>query len=610
MSEPRTLPQWIEKWANETPNDNAIYDRVGPGEWRPLTWKQYWQRVRDIGKGLIALGVDKGDVVAMLANNRTDWVCCQFGSAAAGAILAPIYVTNTVEQVGYIVSHSEAKVAICDGGELLDKYLEAERQGLIDVAHIITMDDTGSDHAKVKTLDELMALGREQPDDELDKRLSGAEDDDVTMLIFTSGTTGLPKGAMYTHRGIETTGNGTAGMYPALLESIEHRAISYLPLCHAAEQGLTNFVGLRTRGEVYFCPDISLIKDCLTEVRPTIFLGVPRVWEKFESALRGKLAEATGLKAKLASWAMKTELAGFYKTVETGNPNTGLMRKIANKLVISKIKTALGLENLYMAATGAAPISKSTLEFFGSLGIPLHEGYGMTETTAYATLSPHLQPRLGTIGKPFEGVTVKIGDDGEILLRGDNMVKGYYKLPDKSAELWSEDGWMHTGDLGAVDADGYLSITGRKKDLIITAGGKNVAPAEIEGLLQAIPGVGQAVVVGDRQPYLCALLVLDHEALPDLAKAAEVPLASASEMAAQDKVQAFFKHQVLEVVNPKLARYQTIKKFEVLADPFSVDGGELTPTMKVKRNIVNDKYAELIASMYSREDRSLQQPAA
>ena len=335
-------------------------------------------------------------------------------------------------------------------------------------------------------------------------------------------------------------------------------------------------------------------------MHPTIFLAVPRVWEKFEAALRGKLAEATGIKAKLASWARQTELEAFKQEAATGRPVSSFSRNLANKLVISKIKDALGLDQLQVALSGAAPISVSTLEFFASIGLPIHEGYGMTETTAFASVQPYGKLRLGTIGKPLPGVEAMIADDGEIMLRGINMVKGYLRLPDKTAELYNEEGWMHTGDLGAIDEDGYISITGRKKDLIITAGGKNVAPAEMEGYLQAIPGVGQAVVVGDRQPYLSALIVLDPEALPELEVASQISdLSDVATAARNPDVKRYIEQEMQELCNSKVARYQTIKKIRILPTVFSVDGGELTPTLKVKRNIVNEKYASEIAAFYA-----------
>jgi len=588
----------IEHWATIKGSSNALHDLAPDGSWRSTTWAEAWKQVQQVGKGLIALGLQPGECVAIVGDNRPEWVICQHGINAAQGIPAPLYTTLLPEQMAYIIGNAQAKIAICDKQEQLDKYL-AIAAGESTIEHIVTMDDLGSNDPKVKTLAELIALGEGVADATLQARIDSVDKDDVALLIYTSGTTGLPKGAMLSHRGIELIGDAVAEVFHVLLKQ-ETRFVSYLPLCHAAEQGMVNFAGLTVDAEVFFCRDLTQIKDYLVKVRPTIFLAVPRVWEKFEAALRGKLAEASGLKAKRAGWARQSELEAFKKETATGLPVSSLQRTLANKLVISKIKEALGLDALQIAVSGAAPISTSTLEFFASIGIPIHEGYGMTETTAFASVQPYGRPRFGTIGKPLPGVEVKIADDGEIMLRGDNMVKGYFRLPDKTAELYDTEGWMHTGDLGQIDDQGFISITGRKKDLIITAGGKNVAPAEMEGYLQGIPGVGQAVVVGDRKPYLSALIVLDPEALPALAEAAGVSgLGSVESAARNSDVQRFIEAQAEKVCNAKVARYQTIKKIKILPNVFSVDGGELTPTLKVKRNVVNEKYATEIESFYA-----------
>ena len=590
----------LEGWAEDKGSEPAIHDRDENGAWVTSTWAEFWNDVRRVGKGLMTLGLQPEDCVAIVGANRRDWVVCQHGINAAQGIPAPLYTTLLPEQMAYIIGNAEAKIAICDDETQLAKCLHIA-DGDSTLEHIVTMDDLGSSDPRVVTLAALKEKGDAVSDADLDARLEAVQPDDVALLIYTSGTTGLPKGAMLTHRGIELIANAVLAVFPFLAES-EVRSVSYLPLCHAAEQGITNFAGLATGGQIFFCADLTQIKDYLVDVHPTIFLAVPRVWEKFEAALRGKLAEATGIKAKLAAWARKTELEAFRQEMATGRPVSSVSRRLANKLVIAKIKDALGLDAMQVALSGAAPISVSTLEFFASIGLPIHEGYGMTETSAFASVQPYGQLRFGTIGKPLPGVEVKIADDGEIMLKGINMVKGYHRLPEKTAELYDDEGWMHTGDLGTLDDAGYVSITGRKKDLIITAGGKNVAPAEMEGYLQSIPGVGQAVVVGDRQPYLSALIVLDPEALPELEVASQISgLSDVATAARNPDVKRYIEQEMERVCNAKVARYQTIKKIQVLPTTFSVDGGELTPTLKVKRNIVNEKYASEIAAFYASE---------
>ena len=599
MTETWTLPRQIAKFAAERPTRTALVEMGAGGDWVSTSWSEYWDAVRGLAKALIALGVQPGDGVALIGNNRRDWVIAQMGISAAGAVPAPIYVTNTVEQVAYIVKHCRANVAICDNQAQLGKYFQALDQGLIEVDHIITMDAVESTREIVTTLADTIARGSQESDGELERRMAAAKPDELALLIYTSGTTGVPKGAMCSHRGIEAMGQALIETYPQMMEIDPSRYVSYLPLCHVAEQVFTNFVGLRVGSETYFCSDLAKIKDHLVAARPHLFFAVPRVWEKFEAALTANLLSATGIKAKLASWARHVELESFKRSVETGQDVDTFQRRLANKLVISKIKSAIGLDQLLGAGSGAAPAAHSTLEFFASIGVPIHEGFGMTETTGMATANPLGRPRFGTVGQPLPGVEVRIAGDGEILLRGANMVSGYLYMPDTTKELWTDDGWLRTGDLGAIDDDGFLSITGRKKDLLITAGGKNVAPAEMENHLQGIPGVGQAVVVGDRQPYLCAILALEEEALPDLCREAGVPVGPLAELAKNEQVRAFLADRIESDCNAKVARYQTIKKFEVLPHMLSVDGGELTPTMKVKRNVINDKYKGLIDRMYA-----------
>jgi len=594
-----TLVHQFAHWAEKSPNKQAIHGRAADNQWFAVTWSEYWTAAREVAKGLIALDHQVGDCVAIVGDNRTEWTIAQFGIMAARGVPAPIYTTLTHDQVAYIVGHCKASIAICDTQEQYDKYRQAEDEKLFPaLKKLITFDKVNGDD-RTSTLDDLRALGREQDDAELDKRLGELTEDETALLIYTSGTTGQPKAVQLEHGGMVFMAQAILEGFPTIQDQEVYRAVSYLPLCHVAEQLFTNMLHMNTGGEVYFCPDLKQIKEYLVHVKPTMFLGVPRVWEKFQAALEAKLSEATGVKARLTSWAMRTELASFKKELNSGQPVNSISRSIANKLVISKVKSALGLQELLIAATGAAPIGVATLEFFASLGITVYEGFGMSETTGVATCPEHGKARFGTVGKALNGVTVKIAEDGEILLKGRNCTRGYLHQPEKTAELLDDEGWLHTGDLGSLDDDGYLKITGRKKDIIITAGGKNIAPAEMESYMKSIPGVGQAVVVGDRQPYLAALVTLDSETLEILAKNAGVSSSPLAEMAGSEAVHKYLVAQVEAECNAKVARYQTIKKIKILPIEFTIDGGEITPTMKIKRNVVNDRYSAEIDALYA-----------
>ncbi|MCB9593123.1 MAG: long-chain fatty acid--CoA ligase [Sandaracinaceae bacterium] len=608
MTQRKTLVDQLEGWAKKRPDRQAIATKVD-GSWQTLTWSEYWTAAREVAKGLIALGHEVGDCVAIVGNNRSEWVLCQFGIMSARGVPAPIYTTNTDEQTAYIVSHCKAKIAICDDRVQLDKYLRCIEAGLMSVDKIVTMDAIGSSDERVMSLEALRALGREQDDAALDERLEDLTEDETALLIYTSGTTGVPKAVTLEHGGMVMIGEAIIERMPPFAEEGVYRSVSYLPLCHVAEQLFTNFMHLATGGQVFFCPDLKLIKDYLVDVRPTLFLGVPRVWEKFQAALEAKLADTGGLKGWLVGWARAKELESFKQEVATGRPVTGFMRSQAQK-ILGGVREKLGMDQIVAAATGAAPISVGTLEFFASLGIVVYEGFGMSETTGVATCGTYGKPRFGTVGKALQGVTIKIADDEEILLKGRNMTRGYLHMPDKTEELLDADGWLHTGDLGALDDEGNLKITGRKKDLIITAGGKNVAPAEMEAHIKQIAGVGQAVVVGDRQPYLSALITLDPESLPELTSRLGIADEGLEKVSKSDAVRKYLTDQIEAECNAKVARYQTIKKFEVLPVEFSVEGDELTPTMKIKRNVVNKKYASNIDALYaSPEGKAAAAPA-
>lgn len=602
MGERHTLVHQLADWAERQPSRPALYGRGAGGRYEPISWAEYWARAAAFARALLASGHQPGDAVAIMGNNRPEWVIAQLGTMAAGGVPAPIYPTSTSDQIAHIFKNSGAKIAVADQPDHVERLLDCDRRGLIGLQTLVRM-TSGPTEGKLTSFESFLAKGSGAAQAEtLAARMRGLGPNDTGLFIYTSGTTGLAKGAELTHQNLVSMGRMLEQNYPVLHE-FSFKSVSYLPLSHVAEQIFTNFMHLARGGEVYFCDDLGKIKDALLEARPTLFVGVPRVWEKFEAALRARFAEATGLKGGLAEWARRTELRSFEQQAAHGGRVGGVARRLAEKLVVSKVKTALGLDNLEMAASGAAPIARTTLDFFASLGIPIHEGYGMTETTGLVTASPYLRQRFGSVGKALPGVELRIAEDGEILARGENTTKGYFKMPEQTAELYDQEGWLHTGDLGRVDPDGFLWITGRKKDLLITAGGKNVAPSEMEQHLIAIPGVGQVVVVGDRKPYLGALFALDPEALPQLCHAAGVEPAPIELVARNEAVRAYIGRQIETLCNQKVARYQTIKKFELLPQPFSVETGEMTPSLKVKRNVVNEKYADLIESMYA-DDRT------
>lgn len=592
-----TLVHQLADWADRRPDEPALHDRID-GEWRRLSWGAFYEHARAAAKGLVSLGHAVGDCVAIVGDNRTEWVVLELGIMAARGVPAPIYTTNTAEQAAYIVDNSRAKIAICDNRAQYDKYRRAIAEGLMKVDWIVTMDDLGVPDDDVVTYDALLERGRGADDDELDRRIAELTTDETALLIYTSGTTGRPKGVMLEHGGMVDVAAALIRRIPEIANgSVEYRAISYLPLCHAAEQITTTMAVLATGGRIFFCPALELIKDHLTDVHPTVFLGVPRVWEKFEAALSARFAEASGLKAALLRWARGVELAAVRKQAETGRRVDSLARRLANKLVLDKVRAAVGFDEIHFAVTGSAPISVGTLEFFASLGVVVNEAYGMSETTGVCTLGDIARPRFGKVGRALDGVKIRIADDGEVQLHGRIMTRGYLHMPEETAELYTEDGWLCTGDIGELDADGFLAITGRKKELLITAGGKNVAPAEMEAYMQQIHGVDKAVVVGDRQPYLCALVTIDVEALDDLGRrfACEPTLAALSANAA---FFAYLEERVEADCNARVARYQSIKKIDVLPVEFSVEGGELTPTMKLRRNVITEKYADRIAAFY------------
>ncbi len=577
----------------------ALRIKVG-GTWKTTTWSAYGRDARRAARALIKLGVEPGKGVSLIGQNSPEWLIADVGAILAGAMPAGIYTTNSPEQVRYITDHCDAKVSFADTASQVAKFV-AEKERLPKLEVVVQMTgkpaaDAGAGKLRVLGWDEFLALAEDVTEAELEARMKAQKPDDVCTLIYTSGTTGEPKAVMITHTNIVWT----AG---SLLETLRLGAddvtLSYLPLSHVAEQVLTIHGPMAMGSLVYFAESIEKLGDNLAEVRPTLFMGVPRVWEKIQAKMQAAGAKAPPLRKKLVAWARKTGLAGGFAEQRGGKKP--LLFPVAKKIVFDKVRERLGLDRARLCVTSAAPISRDTLEFFLALGIPVLEVYGMSECTGPGTYSPPDRYRTGKCGVCLPGAEIKIAEDGEICMRGKHVFKGYLKDQEATRNALDADGWLHSGDIGTIDAEGFLQITDRKKDLLITAGGENIAPQVLEGHLKGIPVVAQAVVIGDRRKYLTALLTLDPERVKAEAELAGSPARSVEDAA---KCSTFRRHleKQIETVNEKLARVQTIKRFAIIPQEFTIEGGELTPTMKVKRKIVNEKYKVQIEAMYPSEE--------
>ena len=591
MSEPITVMQAFEA-AVARGGDTVALVRKRDGRTEETTWNEYAEHVREVAKALLAAGVQPSEGVAILGFNSPEWVYADLGAIWVGAIPAGIYTTSSAEQAAYIVRHCDARVAFVGSAEQARK-LVAAKGDLPKLERVVCWAKTeGVDDPLVASWDDFVASGKDVDERALAARTDVQEPSDPATLIYTSGTTGNPKGVLLSHRNLTWTASASQkhGFQKGDV------GVSYLPLSHIAEQMLTIHVPMCVNATIHFAESLEKMPEALLAARPTYFLGVPRVWEKMQAKLQAGLASATPLRKAIAKWARGVGLRGGY--AEQRGEAKPALHGLANALVFSKVRARIGLDRCRFPLTGAAPIAKDTLEFFLSLGLPLYEVYGMSECTGPATQSLPEAWRTGSVGKVLTGAELRIAEDGEILVRGDHVFLGYLKDEAATREALDDEGWLHTGDVGEIDDEGYVRITDRKKELLITAGGENVAPQLVEGLLKSIPVVAQAVVVGDRQKYLAALLTLDPERV---AVEAEVAGSAARDVRAAAACKTFRAHveKQIEVINARLARVQTIKRFTILSSELTVDGGELTPTLKLRRRVIAQKYAEEISAMFA-----------
>ena len=571
------------------------------GIWRSFSWDQYYTNSTRIGKAMMTLGLESGQTVSILADPCKEWLFFDLAAQCIGCVSCGIYATDSAPQILHICKDSDTALLMVENEEQLDKYLAVEEQ-LPNIHTVVVLDSTGLadlNHSKVIMLEQFYRLGDEadkELESEWNKRIDNAEPNDTAILVYTSGTTGAPKGAMLSHRNIIFIAHAFHEFYPI---TAEDDSVVYLPLCHVTERLLSVFLPLARCSTVNFIEGQDTAFENITEVSPTYFLGVPRIWEKMYSSITLRMKDATwfGRKALQIALSVGSMAADFEDKGLPVPTHIRLMHRAADFLVLNNIKVLLGLDRVRIGLTGAAPISPDLIGWVRALGVPLYEAFGQTENVAFACGNYRGQVRLGTVGKPPPGVELKTAEDGELLIRGPLVFKGYYKQALKTAET-IVDGWLYTGDIAEIDADGFVKIVDRKKDIIITSGGKNISPSEIENQLKFSPYVTDAVVIGDRRKYLTCLVMIDNETVSQFAQENNIPFSDFKSLCATTEVQALIKSEV-ERINLSLAQVETLKKFRLIDKQLTVEDDELTASMKLKRNVVNEKYAYLIDQMYS-----------
>jgi long-chain acyl-CoA synthetase len=572
--------------------DAPAYYRKLAGRWQATGWRQYRDQVREAARALAALGVGPGGTVAILGANRPEWTVSALAAMAAGGAPVGVYATSSPRQVGAILRHAGSTAIVVENAGQWEKVREV-RGELPALRQVVLMEgEAPAGEAMCLSWQGFLARAAGVAEAALDERLAALAPDQVATLIYTSGTTGEPKGAALSHANLVETARICREVFG---EDPEYSLLSYLPLAHIAEQMFSIHAPIVLGYRVYYAEALDKLPENLREVEPTIFFGVPRVWERIHATLRERAAGASWGKRRLFAWALGVGRRAALRAASGGRagPWAAFQQRLAERLVAAKVRARLGLARVRIPITGGAPIAPDILEFFAALGLPIYEVYGLSEACGPVTWNRPGALRFGTLGTPMPGVEVRIAGDGEILVRGPNVFLGYFQDPAATAEAF-DGGWLKTGDLGRLDGENYLTVTGRKKEILITAGGKNIAPVPLERALEGIALVGQAVVVGDRRPYLAALLTLDREAAGRFA--AEHGLA-VGEVAEEPALLAELQRSIDEV-NRQFARVENIRRFRVLPQPFTEAAGELTPTQKIRRQVICRRHAAEIDDLY------------
>jgi long-chain acyl-CoA synthetase len=587
--------------AVETRGDRPAIREKKFGVWQPTSWRQWLQLSKEIAYALHAIGFRPGDVASIVANAVPEWVFADMGILCAGGVSSGIYPTDSAAQLEYLVNDSTTKVIFAEDEEQLDKILVC-RARCPSLQKIIVFDMEGLNgfsDPMVMSLAEFMALGSNyiQSREPLwDEMIASRAASDLAILVYTSGTTGPPKGAMHSNRSVTHQMRHANDLFPS---SDSEERLVFLPLCHVAERIGGYYISLALGSVMNFAESPETVPDNLREVQPTAFLAVPRIWEKFYSGITIALKDATPFQ----NWMYRRALAAGYRMTEcrlegeTPSLSLRLLNRAAYWLVFRNIRRMLGLDRCRLAFTGAAPIAPDLIRWYLALGLDMREVYGQTENCGVATVMPRDRIKLGSVGKAAPWGEVKISPEGEILIKGDFLFMGYLNQPEKSAETIDINGWLHTGDVGSIDNEGFIKITDRMKDIIITSGGKNITPSEIENQLKFSPYISDTVVIGDQRPYLTCLVMIDQENVEKFAQDHDIPFTNYASLCRAAEIQDLIQREI-EAVNANFARVETIKKFFLIERQLTPEDEELTPTMKLKRSFVNKRYAIEIDAMY------------
>jgi long-chain acyl-CoA synthetase len=595
-----TLPQMLRARAQKTPARLAIRQKDF-GIWKPYTWKDYWERARHVAMGLRALGLSDGGYVGILSDNRIEWVLAQMGAGAAGAVAVGVYSTSPTSEVSYVLNHADVELVVCEDQEQTEKVLEA-RHELPRLRRIVVIETKGlrSYPADVRdlicTFAEMEALGRAQEAAQaaaIDQVLAKQRLDDVGLMIYTSGSTGKPKGAMLTYRNIR-------GVVPGIVDRLGltpgDAHLSYLPLCHVAEQMLTTFVPIYLGSQINFGESIRTVQEDLREVAPTMFLGVPRIWEKLHAAISIKMQEARPSARWLYERAMRA-CGGFaQKSARQRSMKEKLTYALWYWLILRALQNFIGLRRARIALTGAAPIPPAIVRYFRTLGVPLVEVYGLTETTGMILGQHPDRVVYGSVGEAIVGMEYRVDDQGELLVRGDMVFAGYYKSPEQTADAFI-DGWLKTGDVVAQE-HGMLRIVDRLKDIMITAGGKNLTPSEIENTAKSSPYIKECIVIADGRKFVSALIQIEFDTVAKWAESRNIAFTHFRSLVEHAAVRELIEHEV-EEANRQLAQVSQIRRFHLLTKELDHDDGEVTATMKVRRSSIYKGYAEQIEALYA-----------